>query len=990
MAVAGSSRFVGRGEELAGLLAALERAEQGRSAVVLVAGNAGVGKTRLLTELAHHARQRGVQVLVGGCLEVGDVGLPYVPVVAAVRGFAAEADNKQLLAAAAKGLPGLGQLLPELTDQPTTTASLGEGLEQLQLFDGVGSLLVRLSEYAPVLLVLEDLHWADSSTRELVAFLHQTLRTGRLLMVASFRSDELHRRHPLWPWLVEFGRRLGVARLELGPLSRAELAEHLAALHGAPLSPIAVERISVRSEGNPFYAEELLAAGADHAEVLLPRALGEVLLARVQVLSDAAQQLLRIAAVAGRRVNHGLLLAAAGRPEPELEAGLREAVAAHVLVADAASESYAFRHALLQEALYGDLLSSERARLHASFARLLLEGATGEPAASAAELAYHCLASHDLIGALAASVRAAEEAEAVHAPGEGLRHLEQALLLWERVPDPGAVTGTDRIQLTLRAAEAANASGAVERAVGFARRVIAEVDERVDPLRAARAHERLAQYLRVGHDEEVLQLCRHAERLVPRDPPTPLRARVTAALAQALANAQQRDEARRWCQEALVAARATASVGDEADVLITLAMVEALRDLNDLKNGRALLVVAQQRAASAGYYDVELRAIHNRGWAEHDLGDLAAAAATYDEGVERAWQVGLGWSPFGLAMRGGACYFRYIAGDWDAAAMLAAAVDQHLAALAPQLSADALAVEVGRGDPAVEERLASLVPLHGADRAMDIFVALSEAEQALWRDDLGRASAAVQRGLVAVGGANRWTLEEVMLCATGLDVQARRAEQARARADGPVLAQAVAVGKTFLQRARSVAERPGRIVHPDVHVPAWLAKGEAEWTRVEGHSDPDRWHTAAEAFSFGFPHEVARCRWRLAEALLGAGDREHAAVAARAAYQTAVRLGAAPLRRALEALARRARLDLGEGLPQESGRAGLTPRELEVLGLLVAGRSNRQIAEELFISGKTAGVHVTSILAKLGVHSRLQAAARARELGLDRPAGSRR
>jgi DNA-binding CsgD family transcriptional regulator len=951
--------------------------------MVLVAGDAGVGKTRLLAELADHARQRGAQVLVGGCLEVGDVGLPYVPVVAALRGFAAEADNHQLLAAAAKGLPGLGRLLPELADQPTAaTASLSEGFEQLQLFDGVGSLLLRLAKHAPVLLVLEDLHWADPSTRELVAFLHQTIRTGRLLLVASYRADEVHRRHPLWPWLVEFGRQPGVERLALGPLSRAELAEHLAALCGARLSAAAVERIFARSEGNPFYAEELLAAGADHAEVVLPRALAEVLLARVQALSDVAQQLLRIAAVAGRRVGHRLLLAAAGRPEPDLEAGLREAVAARLLVVDAASQSYAFRHALLQEALYRDLLPSECVRLHASFARLL-EADSGETGASAAELAYHYLASHDLAGALVASVRAAAQAEAVHAAGERLRHLEQALSLWERVPEAAGRAGADRIDLVLNAAEAANAAGDVARAVGFARQAIAEVDEQVDPLRGARAHERLAQYLRVGHDEEKLQLCVRAEQLVPHDSPTRLRARVTAALAQALVNTQRREEARRWCQEALAVARATASVGDEADVLITLSMVEAL---HDPKTGYALLLAAQQQAARTGHYDIELRAIHNRGWAEHDLGNLAGASATYDAGVERAWQVGLAWSPLGLAMRGGRCYFRYVAGDWETAAALARAVDQHLAALAPQLSADALAVEVGRGQATVEVRLASLAPLRGGHRAMDILVALGEADHALWRDELGRASSAIQRGLVAVGGANRWTLEELMLCAVGLAVQARQAEQARVSADEPALAEAGALGQTFLGRARSVAERSGRIVHPSVHGPAWLAKAEAEWTRVEGHSDPDRWQAAVEAFSFGYVYEVARCQWRLAEALLGAGRREEAAEAAREAYRTALRLGAAPLRGALEGLARRARLNLGAGLSQEPGAAGLTPRELEVLRLLVAGRSNRQIAEALFISGKTASVHVTSILAKLGVHSRLEAAAVARRLGLDEPA----
>jgi DNA-binding NarL/FixJ family response regulator len=171
-----------------------------------------------------------------------------------------------------------------------------------------------------------------------------------------------------------------------------------------------------------------------------------------------------------------------------------------------------------------------------------------------------------------------------------------------------------------------------------------------------------------------------------------------------------------------------------------------------------------------------------------------------------------------------------------------------------------------------------------------------------------------------------------------------------------------------------------------VHLRGWRAKAEAEWTRLQGHSDPKAWQAAVEAFSYGTVYEVARCQWRLAEALLSRGDREHATEAARAAYQTAVRLGAEPLRSALEALARRGRLDLGAGVPTEHSLAGLTPRELEVLRLLVEGRSNRQIAEQLFISGKTASVHVTNLMAKLGVHSRLEAAASARRLGLDQPA----
>jgi DNA-binding NarL/FixJ family response regulator len=173
-----------------------------------------------------------------------------------------------------------------------------------------------------------------------------------------------------------------------------------------------------------------------------------------------------------------------------------------------------------------------------------------------------------------------------------------------------------------------------------------------------------------------------------------------------------------------------------------------------------------------------------------------------------------------------------------------------------------------------------------------------------------------------------------------------------------------------------------------VHLRGWHAKAEAEWSRLQGRSDPKAWLAAVEAFSYGHVYEVARCQWRLAEALLGGGDREQATVAAQAAHKTARRLGAAPLQAALEVLARRGRLDLGAGVPAERGLAGLTPREVEVLRLLVEGRSNRQIAEQLFISGKTASVHVTRILAKLNVHSRRDAATRARQLGLDEELGS--
>jgi predicted ATPase len=314
--------FVGRADELGRLAASLDRAEQEQPQLVLLAGDAGVGKTRLLLEFAERARRRGSRVLVGGCVELGDIGLAYLPVVDALRGLVDDPEEADLVAEVAATAPGLGRLLPEVARSGPPGA--GDGLEQLQVFDAVRALLLRRSQRSPVVVVLEDLHWADRASRDLIGFLARTLRSGRVLLVASYRSDELHRRHPLRPLLGELVRLAGVERLELAPFSRAELAEHLEAIAGAPPAADQLVRIFERSEGNPFYAEQLLAAGAGEADAGLPSTLADVLVARVQGLSEPAQQVLGVAAVPGRRVSHRLLAEVAGWPEAELERGLRE------------------------------------------------------------------------------------------------------------------------------------------------------------------------------------------------------------------------------------------------------------------------------------------------------------------------------------------------------------------------------------------------------------------------------------------------------------------------------------------------------------------------------------------------------------------------------------------------------------------------------------------------------------------------------------------
>ena len=456
-------RLVGRDGELRRLLGLLDDAAAGRPAHALVSGDAGVGKTRLVAELAARAAGRGIMVLSGRCAELGD-SIPYLPLADALRdGTTGPSASGPLLDALATR-PVLDRLLPDRGASPGEGGDL-TGLAQQQLFGAVLGMLAELAATRPVLLILEDLHWADRSTRDLVTFLSRVLHRERVAVVATYRTDDLHRRHPLRPVVAELLRLPSVAAIELGPLGYSDMAEHLSALAGSPLDAAALHRMVSRAEGNPYYAEELLAAAGSAADghaagEALPTGLAALLLARVEQLSPAAQQVLRAAAVAGRRTEDDIVRAASGLAVPEYEEAVRESVTHQLLVPDGGG--YAFRHALIREAVYGDLLPGERTRLHARLAELLAdEERLAAVPGSAAELAHHSLASHDIPGAFSASVRAAAEAQRLAAPAEAHRHYDAALALWERVSEPEKLAGMDRGTLAFYSANAAASSGNV-------------------------------------------------------------------------------------------------------------------------------------------------------------------------------------------------------------------------------------------------------------------------------------------------------------------------------------------------------------------------------------------------------------------------------------------------------------------------------------------------------------------------------------------------
>ena len=329
--------FVGRSNELRTLLSAADAAASGLPRGALVGGEAGVGKSRLVAEFSTRLRDRGWLVLQGGSVALGDDSLPFGPIIEALRALVREVDADRIAAAAGPSLPELARLVPELSgiagDAPVPTIQ-PEWL-QIRIFGGILSLLGRLGETTPVLIVLEDLQWSDRSTRDLLAFLARNVREERLLVVGTFRTDEVDRNHPMTAWLAEAERLPGVLYIDLPRFERDELVELMTAIAGAPPAAGAlVDSIARRSDGNAFFAEELAAAVGEDGQwrERLPETLRGVLLVRMSVVSEAARRLVEVAAVAGRQVEHDVLAEVCVMREAEMRSALREVIDAQILV----------------------------------------------------------------------------------------------------------------------------------------------------------------------------------------------------------------------------------------------------------------------------------------------------------------------------------------------------------------------------------------------------------------------------------------------------------------------------------------------------------------------------------------------------------------------------------------------------------------------------------------------------------------------------------
>jgi DNA-binding CsgD family transcriptional regulator/tetratricopeptide (TPR) repeat protein len=959
--------FVGRAPELDILRATTRTVRDGQAGVVVLCGDRGVGKTRLAEEALTDAGQLGFTVSRGGCTPAGESAPPGWPFLEALR----------------------------TAGEPAHPAD--------HLFDGVRQAMTVLAHRQPLALLIDDLHWADEASVRLLAFLAGALQHEPVLLLATSRSAETG--SGVRPVLAELRRSHRARFIELEPFTRDEVAE-LAGADPRRHDPV-VDAVWRRSGGNAYLAQGLLAAVAAGDGGAVPDELRDVLLGRFEQLSPTARSVARAVAVGGEVVNHWVLEALGLRAPEELSAAMRELVDGQVLALVGERDGYRFKDPLLEELVYGDLLPGERTQLHAAYGQVFESHPDRLDGDTATQLARHWYGAGALSQAREAALVVATAAEDRRDFATALRQYERAIEIEALLPRDGSdrPDPAARAALFERAAEVAHLAGEHRRASHLIS-LAAQTPPAGEAGAAVLLHPRLVRYLCAsGASRDALAAAEEAARTAITEIHLTERVNLAAARAEALRLAGRYEDSRR---EALAALDLVDEGGGQhpvhAQLLGTLGHVEAL--LGDDRAAVVSLERALELAEDGGGPDDIARAYLNL--AELLSGPLmrmAEAVEIADAGVRRAGELGLARS-YGVALQAVAINTRFRLGWWsETDAMLndalacdptgAAAIDLRLARAK---------LFVGRGD-----FVAALDDLDTVEAlAVDAIgpryrvpLLTLRAGLAMWqhRPDYARMAVAEALEDESVHG-DIWLLAPLLW--HGLRAEADHAAEAWSRRSAAHADETAAHAAELLAQAESLTDLAATSAPPvrDA-VAAYLLLCRAEHSRITAESSVETWVAAGAAFErLGQPYPVAYTRWREAEAHLSRRTRSSAAtVALQEAYRVAVELGARPFCTEIEELAARARIELAdarspaersprpdidltdgpaEDLPEILRQ--LTARELDVLHLVAQGRSNREVADELFISQKTVSVHVSHILAKLGVRTRVQATALVHQL----------
>lgn len=943
------ARFVGREAELAELHRRVELATAGQPSMVLVGGDAGIGKTRLLRELAASVEHR---VLWGACLPMGERGVPYLPIVEMLRALP-DPEAKAMP-------PALQVLVPG--DRPAADPG---PVSRSHLLQSIAGFVEELAERRPTIVVVEDLHWADQSTMDVLDLLGGRLHDQRLLLLASFRTMDLSPDDRPRQLIAEWSRRATVQRMELEPLGPSDAERLVASRPGAAgLRRDAVARLVQRAGGNPYFLEELAAAGS--ADASAPAGLRDFLLHRASGQPEDLTRLLRIASAGGPVIDEAAVSEVAGLPSGGARDLLRTAIEAGLLVLERGQ--CRFRHALLAEVFHDDLLPDERREYHAAFADVL---ARRSPAVPPSELATHQAAAGRTDAAIASWVDAAAAAERQLAFAEARHALSAVIELWPTSADPARAAGGSRGEVLRRLAEDAFLGGDAETAVEAARAAIDEVDPARDPVRAGLLHHELARYLcDTPQHAQALANQERALELVATAGDSAERAEVLAGLAWILQFEGRYEQSMPRCEEAIALADATGAVAAGISARNTLGNMLCV--FGSTEAGLRMIGEALQRAVAAGDAHEQFRARWNH-WSN------LFGAARWTDVVAEFREIEAAFPQLGQAhqvpeaMTGTADALMRL-GRWD--------------------EADAMIAEARRRDPLHADQI-GLPELHVArlelDRARALIAARAASETAtdtemfVWNlvnaAEVEVADGNPQRAIELIDDALArsatvdYRLAVGYAVAAGARAAADLADAARVRGDPVAEAAAIEAANRYHGIIEGLLGQPGGEDGWKREVGALAVQSSAERTRAEASRDVAAWSTAADRWAaLEMPYHAAYCRYRWLGAMLTAsGSRDEMARTVDELLRLAGELGARRLADDVRRVARRARI----GPTGTSDRApfGLTEREIEVLSQIVRGATNRQIAAALFISEKTASVHVSNILRKLDVANRAEASA---------------
>ena len=998
--MAGSVVFVGRERELSRLQAALG----GDARLLLVMGDAGVGKTRLVAEGLRRAAVGGLIMAAGGCLPLAEK-LPLLPVADALTELSRLEQGRILEAALGMTPPyvrvEVARLLPQLGSAGQEPGERAEEWRQERLFTAIAELLQAAAAGTGLCLVVEDVHWADTATLDFLTFLVRAGHGSAVTVVVTCRSDEAPLEPRVSGWLGYARANAAVEEIRLGPLSAQETAEQVAGLVGGLPPTHLASDVFARGEGNPFFTEQLVAAtladnpaGVADRSPGLPARLGELLEARAAGCTGEAQAVLAALAVAGRPLTEDVLVMMTGFAPEATRQGLRELAAARLLGEGRAGGIYRARHALLAEAVADGLLPGELKVLHERCAEALQ--AAGDETL-AAEMAGHWAAAGHPERELQARIAAAGTAERVFGYAEAAAHWQRAIGLCERMPRGAETAGLSLPRLYVRTIDALELSGEVQQARAFAEDAYRRFAD--DPDRATAA----VILLRAGHfrglqtrffgDRDVpntgLPLIEEALRLFETGPPCAEQAQAWLDHGRFQPTTQEGGKARdRAMAKALEVAEAVGATALVAQ-LLSFRAYQAFTD-GKIADGFALVDRGLDLAEAAGNAEASLWVAVEKAYALASTGQNASAVEVCLSALATARDTG---QQSGLH-----------------AAMLVANAASALLATGRTADAGALVDPVTGGVPDRDHWIMHLsrgeIDMVRGDitAATDRRRRLSEVTGELGSGDWGRSAALWATELALWDGRPADALEEVRrvllpidtyeraivcspLLTAGMRACADLAERARARRDDDAAARASAAElASWADRMDGAPFRDHAFV---ADIPAERATWRAERTRLDGGGDPAAWEAAARAWEeLGNPHRAGYAWWRRAEVLLAAGRSAAAAAALQAAAAAAQTH--APLLAQVRKLAGRAHMPIqapaapgpAAESPAAAPRYELTGREAAVLRLLAAGRTNAQIGAELYMSPKTASVHVTSILRKLGVTSRVQAAAVAERAGL--------